>query len=57
MKKTKIIIAVAAVLILAGAIVFTVSAQTRTTVLDQAGNIICVEDGSCCPDPDVCTCN
>jgi hypothetical protein len=49
MKKYKLIIALVAVLILATAIVLTISAQTR--------NSICVEDGSCCSDPDACNCD
>jgi hypothetical protein len=49
MKKYKLIIALAAALIFAAAIVLTISAQTR--------NGICVEDGSCCSDPDACNCD
>jgi hypothetical protein len=48
MKKYKWLIAGIVALILATAIVLSVSAKTRGSV--------CVEDGSCCVDPDTCTC-
>ena len=49
MKKNKLIITAVVALILVTVIVITISAQTRNTA--------CVEDGSCCTEQDVCTCN
>jgi hypothetical protein len=48
MKKYKWLIAGIIALILAGAVILTVSAQSMGSV--------CAEDGSCCADPNTCTC-
>jgi hypothetical protein len=50
MKKYKWLAVGIAVLILAAVILVSVSAKSR------GGGIVCAEDGSCCVDPDACTC-
>jgi hypothetical protein len=48
-KKYKWFIAGVAALILTTVIALSVSAKS-------SGGVICAEDGSCCVDPDVCSC-
>jgi hypothetical protein len=48
MKKYRWLVVGIIILILAGTIVLTVSAKSVGS--------ICAEDGSCCVDPDACTC-
>jgi hypothetical protein len=49
MKKYKWVIAGIGILILTTVIVFSISAK-------PGGGVICAEDGSCCVEPDACTC-
>jgi hypothetical protein len=49
MKRYKWLVAGIVALILATMIVLGVPAKSR-------GGVVCAEDGSCCVDPDVCTC-
>jgi hypothetical protein len=52
MKKYKWLIAGLAALFLTSAIILNISAKPP-----NAMGINCVEDGSCCPDENVCTCD